>query len=239
MQDAARVMTEQLVANGRLMFVRPDSGEIPEGERDAIRRGFAGHFGSQGLACTLLRDDGAVLLITPGDVDAGILRHELIHVAQCFADPSAQEAALARASEIGAEIVAAIGRAAEAEAEPEKANRAHRDFYKSMVAWRNCHQTAFMEPAALFGMYQSYYPTPETAELGAAMGLSAKEGVYAAMTAYMAGLAGIAIDPLDRLGREIVAYTFQEAEDRVIDALFLSAAGLRLEEAAQPARALN
>lgn len=59
---------QRLVDTGRVLMVDKHSDEIPESQRNTIWRGFAGNFGNKGLACTMLRDDGIVLIITEGDV---------------------------------------------------------------------------------------------------------------------------------------------------------------------------
>lgn len=75
-----------------------------------------------------------------------------------------------------------------------------------------------------FSFFQTLYPTKETAELAAdTVGHISETGIYAAMTAAICRRVGKVIDPQSDLAREIVAYSFECREDKVIEELMASA----------------
>jgi hypothetical protein len=214
---------QRLVDTGYVMIVGKKSDEIPEKDQLMILRGFAGNFGNKGLACTILRDDGYVLIVNEGELSPGSLRHEFIHVAQCFAGYDAMASCLAAASDLGRSLVEAI-RAAIA-AKPDT-NRDHRDLQASERLWRTHAAGENVSPDFVdFQFFQDLYPTKETAVLAAEiLGYDYPRGAFAAITAYLCAEAGHQIDPFSDFAREIVAYTFEMNDSDIVNQLMLEAA---------------
>ncbi|WP_315922211.1 hypothetical protein [Mesorhizobium sp. SP-1A] len=211
-----------LVDAGKVLMIGKHSEEIPESERNMIWRGFAGNFGNKGLACTMLRDDGIVLIITEGDVSREVLRHEFIHAAQCHASPETMKSALDAAIQVGQLLVSAIRAKLTANPECEKG---HRDLAMAEQQWKmQADGSATVAAFPVFQFYQDLYPTNETAELASEiLGFDYPRGAYAAMTACLAAECGYEIDPMSDLARELVAYTFEHLEHEIIDELMAEA----------------
>ncbi|NTF18151.1 hypothetical protein G6L37_07010 [Agrobacterium rubi] len=225
--------TEQhrLVDTGRVLLVDKRSEEIPESERNAVWRGFGGNFGNKGLACTILRDDGIVLIVTEGDVEPEVMRHEFIHAAQCFASEEVMQTALDTAAAVGEALVVALREVVAAHPELE---HSHRDLSRTEAQWRmQAAGSAIVAPFPTFQLYQDLYPTKETAAIATeVLGFDYKQGAYAAMTAFIARESGYKVDPASSLGRELVAYTFEQLDHDAIDALMSNgAASLELAAA--------
>lgn len=219
------VLTEfqqRLIDTGHVMLVGKHSPEISEEDRKMVIRGFAGNFGNQGLACTILRDDGKVLIVTDGDVSALTLRHEFIHAAQCFAAGEVMADCLVAAREIGGPLVAAVRSALKAT--PAMA-RDYRDLDTTERLWRTHAVGEGLSPDLIdFQFYQDLYPTRATAALAAqVLGFDYPRGAYAAMTACLCTEVGYTIDPQSDFAREIVAYTFEALDNPSIDELMASA----------------
>ncbi|MBY3433710.1 hypothetical protein HFN89_06055 [Rhizobium laguerreae] len=216
-------LQQRLVDSGYVMLVGKKSDEIAEKDRQMILRGFAGTFGNKGLACTILRDDGHVLIVNEGDISASSLRHEFIHAAQCFAGHDVMASCLAAAVEVGRPLVEAIRASV---AEKEDTNRDHRDLETTEKLWRNHVAGKNVSPDFVdFQFFQDLYPTKETAALAAEiLGFDYPRGAYAAMTAYLCAEVGHQIDPYSDFAREIVAYTFEMRESDVVDELMVDAA---------------
>lgn len=213
---------QRLIDTGQVMLVGKHSPEIAEQDRKMVILGFAGNFGNQGLACTILRDDGKVLIVTDGDVSALTLRHEFIHAAQCFADEEVMADCLVAASEIGGPLVAAVRSALKAT--PAMA-RDYRDVDTTERLWRTHAAGEGLSPDLIdFQFYQDLYPTKATAALAAqVLGFDYPRGAYAAMTACLCAEVGYTIDPQSDFAREIVAYTFEALDSSFIDELMASA----------------
>jgi hypothetical protein len=216
---------QRLIDTGKVIFVDKHSDEIPESERNMIRRGLAGNFGSSGLACTLLRDDGIVLIVTEGELNQHILRHEFIHAAQCHASPETMKSALDAAIQIGRPLVSAIR--AKLLSNPECEN-AHRDLAITQNQWEmQAVGKATVEAFVVFQFYQDLYPTKETSKMASGiLGFDYPRGAYAAMTACLAAECDYEIDPMSDLAREIVAYTFEHMEHEIIDDMLAEAGQL-------------
>jgi hypothetical protein len=218
----------RLVDTGRVEIVDKTTGQIPDHRRSAILRGFGGNFSNKGLACTLLREDGKVLIVVDGDVTSALLRHEFIHAAQCFAGEETMASCLAEAVAKGSLLAEAIRRAVAVG--PELAH-AHRDYVRTVDLWRShANGSACSTPMVDFEFYQDLFPTAATAALAAdVLGFDYSRGAYAALTASICAEVGITIDPSSDMAREIVAYAFEALEADVIDDL--------LEEASDVAEA--
>ena len=197
-----------LVDTDHVLLVDKNSNEIPLSQRQTVLRGFAGSFGSKGLACTLLRDDGLVLIITEGDVSESTLRHEFIHAAQCFAGPEAMSACLDAAIEVGRSLVVAIRAAVSRNPE---VRSAHRDLHTTETLWHNHAAGKGLRPDIIdFQFFQDLYPTKETAVLAAeTLGFDYPNGAYAALTAYICAENGYRIDVFSDFARELVAWTMK------------------------------
>jgi hypothetical protein len=222
---------QRIVDTGYVMLVGKTSEEIPEKDRNMIFRGFAGTFGSKGLACTLLRDDGYVLIVNEGELSAGEIRHEFIHAAQCFAGHDVMTSCLSAAVEVGRPLVEAIRASI---AEKDDSNRDHRDLQVTEKLWRTHAAGENVSPDFIdFQFFQDLYPTKETAALTADIGFDYPKGVFAAMTAYLCKEAGHQIEPLSDFAREIVAYTFETKQSAVVDDLMEEAAANMEEKAAR------
>lgn len=215
-QQSLTETQQRLLDTGKVLLVGKHSEDIPEGERDAILRGFAGNYGNRGLACTTLRDDGIVLIVTEGDVEPSVLRHEFIHAAQCNVSIETMQSALDAVITVGEPLVAAIRE--RMRAIPECRND-HRDLEVTERQWdMQVNGTSVLDAFVSFQFFQDLYPTKETISIAyEAIGLGYNHGVYAAMTAYLAVERGFTIDPLSDLARELVAYTFEQLDHEIID----------------------
>jgi hypothetical protein len=216
-------LQQRLADSGCVMLVGKTSDEIPEKDRQMIFRGFAGTFGSRGLACTILRDDGHVLIVNEGELPESAVRHEFIHAAQCFAGQEVMASCLAAATEIGRTLVEAVRASV---AQKDDTNRDHRDLETTEKLWQNHAAGKNVSPDFIdFQFFQDLYPTKETAALAAeVLGFDYPRGAYAAMTAYLCAEAGHQIDPFSDFAREIVAYTFEKKDADVVDDLMAEAA---------------
>jgi hypothetical protein len=217
---------EKLLKAGMTLLVDPTSDEIPENERRGVTRGFGGQgFNtSQGLACTIERDDQVTLIVTNGPLERTTIRHEFIHCAQVYTSKETMSACLAAAEVIGGQIVAAVRAAIAADSELEA--KGHRDLHRMTTAWQFTKEQgakAVPPPHALFDDLHSYYPSPATRELSVTLGYPDTDSVYASMTAAILQEIGFDIEPTSDLAREIVAYTFQSVEHPAIDSLFKTA----------------
>lgn len=215
---------QDMVDTGLVFMVGPDSSEIPEKDRAMVRRGFAGALGTKGVAVTIQRDDGSVVIVTNGPTEPEFVRHEFIHAAQCFAPQDVMASALEAAVENGRSIAEAIEAAVMTSPELEETD--HRDLFKLRKTWEiaKANEGApITSDFVLFEMMQAYYPTKETAALVERLGFVDPGGVYAAMTAYLMHSVDKRVDPLSDLAREIVAYAFQVHPSPSIDRLFETA----------------
>jgi hypothetical protein len=215
-------LQQRLVDTGHVLLVSKTSVEIPEKDRLMVSRGFAGSFGNKGVACTILRDDGRVVIVTEGDIAASVLRHEFIHAAQCFAGEEAMGACLAAAADVGRPLVEAIHRSIGQNPETRKG---HRDLETTEALWRNHAAGKALSPDLIdFAFFQDLYPTKETAALAVSvLGFDYPRGAYAALTAHVCAEAGYHVDPRSDLAREIVAYTFEMLDAGVVDDLMVEA----------------
>ncbi|MBY3158380.1 hypothetical protein HFO56_39465 [Rhizobium laguerreae] len=171
-------LQQRLVDSGYVMLVGKISDEIPEKDRQMILRGFAETFGSKGLACTILRDDGHVVIVNEGEISANSLHHEFIHAAQCFAGREAMASCLAAAIEVGRPLVEAIRASV---VKKEGTNRDHRDLETTEKLWRNHVAGKNVSPDFVdFQFFQDLYPTKETAALASeVLGFDYPRGAYA------------------------------------------------------------
>lgn len=218
-------LLQKFLDTGVVLMVDPSSDEIPEKERTAVTRGFyagAGSFtSSKGIACTIDREDGTLLIVTAGPISDEDMKHELIHCAQTLADPATMQSCLNSAAELGSELNTLV-RDVVAGNESLSASD-HRDYYRMRNAWQfSKGQGVRPVPPDLhqFDDLRAYYPTPQTQALAAAVGVTDKESVYAAMSADIIREVGKELDPMSDTAREIVAYTFQAFESPAIDKLF-------------------
>ncbi len=223
-------LQRRLVDTDYVLLVDKNSEEIPASQRQMVLRGFGGSFGSKGLACTLLRDDGRVLIITEGDVSASTLRHEFIHAAQCFAGPEAMAACLDAATEVGRSLAVAIRAAV---SRNPAAQSAHRDLQTTETLWRNHAAGKGLSPDIIdFQFFQDLYPTKATADLAAeVLGFDYPKGAYAALTAFVCAESGYRIDVYSDFARELVAYTFEMLDSELVDDLLIEVA-CNIEEGA-------
>jgi len=217
---------QKLLDAGMTFLVDPTSAEIPESERDAVRRGFGrqGFSTMKGLACTIARADQVTLIVTNGPLERQTIRHEFIHCAQVYASQETMSACLEAAEALGRQIISAVREAIAIDSTKE--SKGHRDLLRITTAWEFTKEqgtNAAPPPNALFDDLSSYYPTPDTGSLAASLGLTDPEGVYAAMTAAVLQEVGFAIEPDCDLAREIVAYTFQSLIHSSVDDLFTDA----------------
>lgn len=228
-------LQQRLVDTDQVILVGKTSEEIPENKRHMISRGFAGSFGSKGLACTLLRDDGRVLIVTEGELSASSLRHEFIHAAQCFAGAEGMSSCLDAAAEVGRPLVEAIRVAVSRNPE----SRDHRDLETTAKLWRNHADGKGLSPNIVdFEFFQDLYPTKETSALAAdVLGFDYPRGAYAALTACICKEVGYPIDPFSDFARELVAYTFEMLEADVVDDLMLEAVANVIRNTTRQARA--
>jgi hypothetical protein len=230
MEDAPHMILAQqeqdLLNAGMTFLVDPASPEIPEIERDAVRKGFGGQGlnTTQGLACTIGREDQVTLIVTRGPIERQTMRHEFIHCAQVYASPETMAACLEAVENIGREIIIAVRK--EITTDPTLATKEHRDLLRITTAWEFTKEqgsSAIPPPDALFDSLRIYYPSPGTRELAASLGFVDPDTVYAAITATVLKDIEFTIDPSSDLAREIVAYAFQSVEHSSIDNLFIDA----------------
>jgi hypothetical protein len=217
-------LLQKFLETGLILVVDPKSDEIPEKERADVARGFygGGSFSStKGIACTIDREDGTLLIVTAGSITDEDMKHELIHCAQTLADPAMMQTCLNAAADLGAQVNSLIRNAVAGNESLSEGD--HRDYYRTRNAWQfsNSQGAKPVPPDLhLFDDLRTYYPTPQTQALATTVGLTNKESVYAAMSAGIMREVAKEIDPMSDTAREIVAYTFQASESPVIDQLF-------------------
>jgi hypothetical protein len=216
-------LQQRLIDTDYVLIVGKNSEEIPAAERHSVRRGFAGSFGNTGLACTLLRDDGRVLIITDGKLSQATLRHEFIHAAQCFAGEETMSASIEAAIEVGRSLTTAIRAAV---FRNPAAKNDHRDLETTTAVWGNHAAGKGTSPDIIdFQFFQDLYPTKETAALAAeVLGFDYPKGAYAALTAYVCHECGYQIDVFSDFARELVGYTFEMSGSAAVDDLMVEAA---------------